>query len=122
MVLEVLKQEFSICEAADISCLDFSDAVLFVGKTDEEVSVVCQSASVPSNAIRCDAGWKAFRVQGELDFSLTGILAGIAAVLSDANIGIFAVSTYRTDYILTKKEAFDQALSALTAAGYKILW
>ena len=98
----------------------FSDAVLFVGKTDQEVSVVCPSASVPSNAIRCDAGWKAFRVQGELDFSLTGILAGIASVLSDAKIGIFAVSTYRTDYILTKKEAFDQALSALTAAGYEI--
>ena len=118
MILEVLKQEFSICEVADISCVDFSDAVLFVGKTDEEVSVVCQSASVPTNAIRCDGGWRAFRVQGELE---TGILAGIASVLSDANIGIFAVSTYRTDYILTKKEAFDRALSALTAAGYDVL-
>ena len=73
-----------------------------------------------ANAIRCDAGWKAFRVQGELDFSLTGILAGIASVLSDAKIGIFAVSTYRTDYVLTKKDAFDQALSALIAAGYEI--
>ena len=41
----------------------------------------------------CNDGWKAFRIQGVLDFSLIGILAKIATVLADNGISIFAVST-----------------------------
>ncbi len=52
----------------------------------------------------CNDGWKAFRIQGVLDFSLIGILAKIATVLADNGISIFAVSTYNTDYVLIKKK------------------
>jgi hypothetical protein len=121
MVLEVIAQKFAICEITDVSEIDFSDEFCFIGKTDEELSLVCSADRIPKNAVRIDAGWKAFRIQGELEFSLTGILSGIAAVLADAGIGIFAVSTYRTDYILTKEKTFENALSALSAAGYAVL-
>ena len=57
--------------------------------------------------IQRDDGWKAFRIQGVLDFSLIGILAKIAAALADNGISIFAVSTYNTDYVLIKSKEGD---------------
>ena len=66
-------------------------------------------------------GWKAFRIEGVLDFSLTGILAKIANLLAERKIAIFAVSTFNTDYILVKEEYEMKALSRLAEAGYKIL-
>jgi hypothetical protein len=52
---------------------------------------------------------------------LTGILAGIARVLAQADISIFSISTYDTDYILVKAHLVDQAKKALSAAGYHFL-
>lgn len=40
----------------------------------------------------------------------------------DNIIGIFAVSTYNTDYILTKADNYDRALSVLEVAGYMTAW
>lgn len=76
--------------------------------------------SVPENAIECDNGWKAFRMQGILDFSLIGILSRISTLLAENEIGIFAVSTYNTDYILTKEENFDKSIKILECNGYVI--
>ncbi len=66
------------------------------------------------------AGGKAFRIQGTLDFSLIGILSKISSLLADNNIEIFAVSTYNTDYILTKANNFDKAIEVLSDAGYQV--
>ena len=73
------------------------------------------------NTIERDDGWKAFRIQGVLDFSLIGILAKISTILADNGIGIFAISTYNTDYILTKAENYERALEILAKEGYTIL-
>ena len=80
--------------------------ILFCGKTDEELSLVCLTKDVPAAAEPRDDGWKAFRIQGVLDFSLMGILSKLSGILAENHIGIFAVSTYNTDYILVKKENF----------------
>ena len=90
----------------------------FTGTTDEENSLVCPEALVPDVTTERDDGWRALRITGKLDFSLIGILAGICGVLAEKKIGIFAVSTYNTDYILTKEENFEKALKALKDAGY----
>ncbi|WP_366036539.1 ACT domain-containing protein [uncultured Enterobacter sp.] len=74
-----------------------------------------------ANAVRCDDGWKAFRIQGILDFSLVGILSKIAVILANHEISIFAVSTYNTDYVLIKSENYQRGLEILEAAGYKIV-
>ena len=66
-------------------------------------------------------GFQAFRIEGVLDFSLIGILSKLSAVLADNGIGIFAVSTFQTDYILVKKENYENALKLLDAAGYTII-
>lgn len=120
MELKVINQEFSICKVEDLSQVDFTDEFCFISKTDEELSLVCNSKLVPENALECDHGWKAFRIQGVLDFSLIGILSKISTILAENGIGIFAISTFNTDYILTKEENFDRAIQTLEHGGYAI--
>lgn len=120
MELKIINQDFSVCKVKDLSEVDYSDKFCFIGKTDEEFSLVCSTNLVPNNTIECDNGWKAFRIQGVLDFSLIGILSKISTLLAENEIGIFAVSTYNTDYILTKKENFEKAIGVLKQNGYEI--
>ena len=121
MKIRPINYDFSICKLKDSSQIDFSDEFCFVGKTDEELSLVCTINYVPADTLQRDDGWKAFRIEGVLDFSLVGILSKISGILAENNIGIFAVSTYHTDYILTKAENFAKALKVLEAAGYEVI-
>ena len=118
--LERLPYELSVCKIADVSDIDLGSELLFVGKTDEEVSLVCPTQDVPKMTTAREDGWRAFRIKGVLDFSLTGILARISGVLAEEGIGIFAVSTYNTDYVLVKAENLGRAADALTRAGYDV--
>lgn len=120
MDIKVIDKEFAICKINDVTEVNFNDKFCFVGKTDEELSLVCSSEFVPKNTIVCDRGWRAFRIEGILDFSLTGILARVADILANAKIPIFAVSTYNTDYILIKNEFFQKALDVLKENDYVI--
>ncbi len=120
MELQRIDCRLSVCKVPDISCIDLAADLYFVGRTDEELSLVCKTEDVPSEATERDDGWRAFRVSGVLDFSLIGILSRITGVLADNKIGIFAVSTYNTDYILVKEENYERALSVLADAGYSV--
>ena len=119
--LEPLPQVFSVCKLADFTSVDLTAPFVFTAATDGENSLVCPTGLVPEDAVRCDDGWRCFRVCGELDFSLIGILAGISEVLAEEKIGIFVVSTFNTDYVLTKEADFEKALSALKRAGYQVM-
>ena len=116
-----IHQEFSVCQVEDYSFVDLDSEYSFIGKTDEEKALVCITSEIPPNVIQRDDGWKALRIQGVLEFSLIGILSKIAAILADHSIPIFAVSTYNTDYLLTKKENYEKVIKALKNAGYKII-
>ena len=120
MEIKKIHQEFSVCQVEDYSFVNLDSEYSFIGKTDEEKSLVCLTSEVPPNVIRRDDGWKALRIQGVLEFSLIGILSRIATILADHNIPIFEVSTYNTDYLLTKKENYEKAITTLKNAGYKI--
>ncbi len=109
-----------MCKIKDSSEINFEDDFLFVGKTDEELSVVCVEEKVYKSAYAVDKGWKALRIKEVLDFSLVGILYKISKILAENNIGIFAVSTYNTDYILVKEENINKASEKLDENGYKI--
>lgn len=93
----------------------------FIGRTDEEISLVCKTEDTPAETAERDDGWKGFRIQGTLDFSLIGILSKLSGILADHKIGIFAVSTYNTDYILVKEKNFERALEVLESEGYSIV-
>lgn len=121
MQIKTLTQSFSVCKISDISQVDYSAPFCFVGKTDEEISLVCETALVPAGALQREDGWKAFRIAALLDFSLIGVLSKISTLLADSQIGIFVVSTFNTDYVLIKEEQFGKALSCLQNAGYEIV-
>ncbi len=121
MEIKKINQDFSVCKVKDYSLVNINAEYIFTGKTDEENSLVCITSDVPSNVIQRDDGWKGFRIQGILDFSLVGILSKISEILAMNSISIFAISTYNTDYILIKKENYQRALEVLKQAGYKIV-
>ena len=121
MELKRLEHDFSVCKVTDLSGVDMTQEFCFIGKTDEELSLVCITEKVPDNTIEREDGWRGFRIQGVLDFSLIGILSKISGILAENKIGIFAVSTYNTDYVLMKEENFDRAMMVLSDAGYEIV-
>ena len=121
MELKKLEYDLTVCKVAAITDIDLTTDFFFVGKTDDEISLVCKTEDSPVKTTERDDGWKGFRIQGILDFSLIGILSKLSGILAENNIGIFAVSTFNTDYILVKEENFERALSVLSEEGYTIV-
>ena len=121
MELKRIQHKLSVCKVADISNIDLTADFYFIGRTDEELSLVCKTEDVPFNTIERDDGWRGFRIQGVLDFSMIGILSKLSGILAANRIGIFAVSTYNTDYILVKEENFERALEVLASNGYTVV-
>ena len=118
--LKKIPYRLTVCKVEDISVVDISADFYFVGKTDEELSLVCKTEDAPSKTVEREDGWRGFRIQGMLDFSLIGILSKLSGILAEHKIGIFAVSTYNTDYIFVKSGHFAQAMRVLSDAGYEI--
>lgn len=121
MNLQKLPYDFTICKVKSITEINMDDEFYFIGKTDEEISLVCITANVPHNAYERDDDWKCFRIQGILDFSLIGIISKISTTLAENKIELFTVSTFNTDYVLVKKKNFEKALNLLSANGYNII-
>lgn len=120
LTLEFLEKDLTVCKVEKGRSIDYTDGLCFIGNTDEELSLVCETEKTPEDTIEREDGWRVFRIIGILDFSLTGILSKIAKVLADRKIGIFAVSTYNTDYVLIKAADENEAKKALAEAGYII--
>ena len=87
-----------------------------ITRTRDELSVVCAEDLVSQSALedaRIERGWRVLKVEGPLDFGLTGVLASLAQPLADAGISIFAISTFDTDYLMVKQEKFQKAVAVL---------
>ncbi len=121
MKLKTIDHKLTVCKVIDVSNINMESDFYFIGMTDEELSLVCKTEDTPQNTIERDDGWRGFRIQGVLDFSLIGILSKLSGILAEHNIGIFAVSTYNTDYILVKEENYERSLSVLASEGYSIV-
>ena len=121
LVLNKLERLLTVCKVKYIDDIDLSKEFYFIGKTDEEISLVCETNDVPENTIEREDGWRGFRIQGILDFSLIGILSKLSGILADNKIGILAVSTFNTDYFLVKDADFEESLAVLLNAGYTMI-
>lgn len=121
--LQLLNDQFTVhsfAEDDDIPSEVLRAPIFFIGKTYEELSIVCPS-ELEINSLEKESGWMALEVLGPLAFSLTGIMSQISGVLADADISIFAISTFDTDYILVKQDAVENAVEALRKADYKVI-
>jgi len=120
MKLHCLSQDFTICQINNVEKVDFSRDFVFVSRTPDEISLVCETACVPDGAVAREDGWRAFVVDGVLDFSMVGVIAKISHALAKAEISLFVVSTYNTDYVLLKADDFELGMEVLAQKGYKI--
>ena len=91
-----------------------------VTQTADELSIVCEEARVP-DGVRVEKDWVALKLEGPFPFSLTGVLSSFLQPLATAEIPIFAVATFDTDYVLMKREKLEEAIKALGAAGHEML-
>jgi len=90
-------------------------------RTPDEVSLVMEEGNVlPARAV-VEEDWRMFRVAGKLEFELVGILAELSSVLAVADVSIFVISTYDTDYLLVKADQLIEALTILKKAHYQIV-
>ena len=121
MEIKSLSYDLTVCKVRSMEVIDTHADFYFIGRTDEELSLVCRTEDTPAETVKREDGWKGFRIQGVLDFSLIGILAKLSGILAEHRIGIFTVSTFNTDYILVKRENFGRALEVLSSAGYTAL-
>lgn len=122
LTLSILPDHYAVCQLppqAPLPSWASGDLVAFV-RTPEELSVVCAEAAVPLGIPR-EGDLRALKVEGVLEFGLTGILAGISTTLAAVGITLFAISTYNTDYILVRHASLERACRALRLEGYTVL-
>ena len=120
--LRLLPGRYAVCRLdADAGVPEWAAASPFFSatRTLDELSVACAEGLAPEGT-NCENGWRIFQVAGPLEFSLTGVLAAIAAPLADAGVSIFAISTFDTDYVLVKEENLAKAAEALVGAGHEV--
>lgn len=120
MELQIMECDFNVCKIEHIEQVDFTREFVFLSKTSDEISLVCETGYTPPGVIASEPGWKALKIIGILDFGMIGIIARISNLLAEAKISVFVVSTYNTDYILLKSENFDKGIQVLAANGYII--
>ncbi len=92
--------------------IDWSDLLVSISRTDDEVSIICPEHRIPDD-VTCEKGWRVFKVAGPLDISLTGVLFSLLTPLAEAGVPILALSTYDTDYVLVRDGSVADAASAL---------
>jgi uncharacterized protein len=119
--LETLPGDYAICRLApdDDPPDPPLEGLYSVTRTESEISIVCPVADTPPGS-RSEGPFAALRVAGTLDFSLTGVLAGLTRALADAGISVFAISTFDTDYLLVPRDRLGHAVEAIASAGPEV--
>lgn len=122
MKLKILDPTFSVVKLHQTEALPLwalNCNVFSIVRTDEELSIVCPSECLPSDKVlEVENDWKCIKVEGILDFSLTGILSSLANPLAENQISIFAISTFNTDYILVKGHSIEKTRVVLEKEGH----
>lgn len=125
MNLTILDTTFSVIKlpkTEEIPSWASKGELFSITRTIEELSIVCASSNVPDNILKdVEHDWKCIKVEGILDFGLTGILSSLANPLADNNISIFAISTFNTDYLLVKLHSIEKAKSVLENSGHAFI-
>lgn len=119
MTIQVIKERWCVCKPVRLSDVNMQAAPLFLAVTDDEISLICQQGYEPEHCFAKQTDWRALKVVGPLDFSLTGVMACISTALANAGIALLALSTYDTDYILVKEERLACAIQALADKGFE---
>jgi uncharacterized protein len=121
LTLQLIPGEFAACRLPATAPLPpWADSIVFSAstRTADELSIICPTAQIPAG-VKHEAGWSLLKFQGPFAFTETGILASVLSPLATAKIGILALSTFDTDYVLVKAAHLAEARRALEAAGHR---
>jgi hypothetical protein len=120
---QVLPEVYAVCKLPPESPIpqwaSGASGFLSITKTQTELSIVCQQASVPTG-IETSSDWRVLGIVGMLDFSMVGVLSAISGLLASQSISIFVISTFDTDYIMVKQSHLSAAMEVLRLAGHTI--
>ncbi len=122
LAISVLEEPFAVCRLSPdgpIPDWALKGAVFSVTRTREELSLVVPEGHIPAGIAR-DGGWRCLRLGGPFDLTAVGILASVLTPLAQAQIAIFALSTYETDHVLVKGKDLARAIRALVKAGHHV--
>ena len=123
MNLTLLQGRFSVCrlppQAAVPEWASLKGTFGSITRTSDELSIVCAESIVPEG-VKQESGWRVLKIEGPLDFGLTGILVSVVDPLNKVGISILAVSTFDTDYVMVKDQKVEKALKVLKAAGHTV--
>ena|SRR5579885_1212726 len=119
----ILTGHFAVCRLPAESVMPaWAELGSFVSvtRTPEELSIVCPYENVPKEE-RPESTWTCLKLQGPFAFTETGILGAFLEPLAMAGVGIFAISTYDTDYVLIQQQNIERGLAALQDAGHELV-
>lgn len=126
--LTLLKEKYAVCRLnrnERIPAWAYKGDLFSITRTNDELSILCLQENIESEDldedILCEKEWRIFKVEGPLDFSLVGILANLSCIMKEAEVSIFALSTYDTDYIMVKDDKAEAALKALKEYGHEVV-
>ncbi|PIP52914.1 amino acid-binding protein [Candidatus Beckwithbacteria bacterium CG23_combo_of_CG06-09_8_20_14_all_34_8] len=114
-ILSILPEKLGICHFEKNSEIpEWAKSLRFcsITRTEDELSIVCAQGKIPAGVL-IEKDWRAFKVEGPLGFSLTGIVASLSNPLAEANISIFYISTYETDYLLVEEKNLEKTKKIL---------
>jgi hypothetical protein len=121
LTLSLLPETYAICRLPTGQAVQAPSPGSFrlLVQAVEETTIVCPVDEAPPGS-QIDAGWRCFRILQTFDFSVPGILASVLQPLADAGIGIYATSTFSTDYVLVKSADHERTILVLRGAGHKV--
>lgn len=123
MTLTLYPETFAVCQLSKKSSLpEWAQSGRFfsISKTEDELSVVCETALVPEGT-KGDLDWRAFKLHGPFAFDEIGVVASLTVPLAKAKIGVFVISTYDTDYLLVKEANLQKTLRVLKGNRHEVL-
>ncbi|CAF3217976.1 unnamed protein product [Rotaria socialis] len=123
LTLDLLKENFVICRLSPSSLLPswaFTGPFCSITKTNDELSIITMDNNQLPKDIQCERNWKCFKLRGPFPFDMTGVLISALNPLANADVGILAISTFDTDYVMVKDNNLQVAIDVLKQNGHTI--
>ncbi|GEP38574.1 hypothetical protein NPS01_22370 [Nocardioides psychrotolerans] len=96
-----------------------SSSLFSITATATETSLICAGRNVPTKQV-AHKGLTAFAVMGQLDLTMVGVLADLLVPLAEAELSVFTISTYATDWILVPVAKAEVAAEAWRRRGHTV--
>jgi len=121
LTLDLLEENFVICRLPPLSSLPswaFTGPFISITKTNDELSIITIDDNRLPKDIQCERNWRCLKLKGPFPFDMTGVLSSVLNPLAKADVGILAISTFDTDYVLIKDKNLQIAIDVLKQNGH----